>query len=162
MHQPFHFRPPEQRYTLRSDMACGWWTGTIRGEQQFLRSVGAAVTFDRAGELVRVEGVEGYPVPAEWRDDPKGSERVRPPWAIALEFEECPIRVKRFWIPERWLGVEDMPDILAEYFTDRAAFLAHGDVRAEDAESWKGSGQFVFHCGCGDYWLNSRGDVETS
>ncbi len=162
MHQPYYFRSPEFRYTLRSNIAYGWWTGVILGERQLLRSVGATVLFDRSGDLIRVEGIEEYPIPAEWRDDPKGSERVRPPWAVALEYQECPIRVRRFWIPDRWLGVEDMPDILSEYFTDRQAFLAHGDVRPEDAETWKRSGQLVFHCGCGDYWLNSRGYVETS
>jgi hypothetical protein len=65
-------------------------------------------------------------------------------------------------VPERYLGIEDMPDILAEYFTDPEAFLAHGDVRPEDAQGWRREDQFVFHCGCGDYWLNGRGDVETS
>ena len=101
MHQPFYFRPPDHRYTLRSDMAYGWWTGVVRGEQQLLRSVGATVTFNRAGELLRVEPVDGYPIPAQWRDDPRGSEHVKPPWAVALGFEECPILVKRFWLLDR-------------------------------------------------------------
>lgn len=162
MRDPFYFRPPDYRYWLRSDMAYGWWTGAIRGNQQFLRSVGAAVTFNLAGELLQVEGLEGYPIPKEWRDDPKGSDRVRPTWADELDFQECPIRIKRFWLPKQHLGVEDMPDILAEYFTNRAAFLAHKDVRAEDAEGWKTTGQFVFHCGCGDYYMDQRGEAVTS
>jgi hypothetical protein len=162
MHQPYYFRAPEYRYTLRSDMAYCWWTGVIRGELQFLRSVGATVTFDRAGELVRVAGIEDYPIPTEWRNDPRASERVRPEWAVTLEFEECPIRVRRFWVAELWLGVEDMPEMLSEFFTNQKACLDHGDVRPEDPELWKASDQFVFHCGCGDYWLNSRGDVVSS
>jgi hypothetical protein len=143
-------------------MAYGWWTGVIRGEQQLLRSVGSVATFNWVGDLIFVERIENYPIPAEWRDDPNGSERVKPPWAAALSFQECPIRVRRFWVPELWLGVEDMPEILAECFTDPEAFLARGDVRPEDAKTWKNSDQFVFHCGCGDYWLNRRGEVETS
>jgi hypothetical protein len=161
MRSPFYFRPPDYRYTLRSEMAYGWWTGVIRGDRQFLRGVEAVATFDRAGELLQVEEVEGYPVPAEWRDQPGASGRVSVPWAAELGFEECPIRVKRFWVPQKWLGIEDLPDILAEYFTDPERFLARGDVRPEDALAWKRSDQFVFHCGC-DYWLNSRGDVESS
>jgi hypothetical protein len=143
-------------------MACGWWTGVIRGDRQLLRSVGAVATFDRAGDLISVEATDGYEIPAEWRDDPKGSERVKPAWATAAEFQECPVRVKRFWVPEHGLGVEDMPDILAEWFTDPAACLAHGDVRPQDAQTWRGSDRFVFHCGCGDYWLNRRGEVVAS
>lgn len=162
MHQPFYFRPPEYRYTLRSEMGYRWWTGVLEDDRQFWRGVGTAVTFDRAGKLLRVEEVESYPIPPEWYHDPSGAQRVRPPWAVDLDFEECPIRVRRFWVPERWLGIEDMPKILSEYFTDREAFLAHGDVRAEDAESWKALGQFVFLANGGDYWINSRGDVETS
>jgi hypothetical protein len=59
------------------------------------------------------------------------------------------------------MGIEDMPDLLAEYFTDPIAFLAHGDVRVEDALGWRESDQYVFHCGC-DYFMSGRGDVETS
>jgi hypothetical protein len=97
--EPFYFRPPEYRYSLRSEAGYGWWTGVVRGE--------------------------------------------------------------RFWIPERWLGIEDMPDILAEYFTAPAVFLSRGGVRAEDALAWRASEDYVFHCGCNHY-MSGRGDVESS
>jgi hypothetical protein len=160
MHQPFYFRAPGYHYTLRSNMAYGWWTGVISGERQLLHSAGAVVIFNRAGELLQVEATESYPIPPDWCENPRASASVRPAWAVDLDFDECPIRVLRFWVPERWLGIEDMPDILAEYFTNPEVSYSHGDVRPEDGANWKESDQFVFRCGCGDYWLNSRGDVK--
>jgi hypothetical protein len=101
-----------------------------------------------------------YPVPPEWRHE----QAVTPcsvAWPAAVGFEECPLRVHRFWIPQRHLGIEDMPDLLSEYFTNPAAFSAHGDVRAADALGWQKSDDFVFHCG-GDFLMNRHGDVTSS
>jgi len=64
----------------------------------------------------------------------------------------------RFWLPEYWVGIEDVPDTLAEFYTAPEAFeLEPGDVQA-----WIATDQYVFHAGCGDYYMNSAGGVETS
>jgi hypothetical protein len=160
MKPPFYFRAPDYRYTLRSDSAYGWWTGVTRDERQLLVSRNGTLVFDRRGQLLTVADDSEYPIPPEWKAGPA----VVPcsvPWPQAVQFEECPLRVRRFWVPERYLGVADMPDLLAEYFTDPDTFRARGDVRAEDALAWRDSDEYVFHCGC-DYFMSGRGDVESS
>ncbi len=158
---PFYYRPEDYRYTLRSNIACGWWTGVIKNNIQILRCPEAAITFDRKGKLLSVESADKYPIPNEWKDDPTASERVVPAWATEFDFAECPIRVLRFWVPEHSVGIEDMPDTLAEYFTNQEVFLAESGLEVEDVESWQNSDQFVFSTSR-EYWLNNKGDVESS
>ena len=75
-----------------------------------------------------------------------------------MEFEEAPIKIKRFWLPKLSIGIEDLPDILAEFYVDPQRF----GMRPQDVEAWKASDQYVFHAGCSDYYLNGEGGVETS
>jgi hypothetical protein len=131
-----------------------------RDERQLLISRNGTLIFDRSGQLLAVADESEYPIPPEWRAGPAVAE-CSVPWPQLVGFEECPIRVRRFWVSERRLGIEDIPDLLAEYFTDTEAFLAHGDVRVQDALGWRDSELYVFHCGC-DYYMSGRGDVDTS
>jgi hypothetical protein len=157
---PFYCRPLNHRYAIRSEAGYSWWTGITRDDRQLLVSRNGTLIFDRDGHLRTVAGENEYPIPAEWRDGP-ASAVCGVEWPRTVEFEECPILVRRFWLPERWLGVEDLPELLAEYFTDPTAFFAKPWNEAEDALSWRDSGMYVFHCGC-DYHMSSRGDVVSS
>jgi hypothetical protein len=155
---PYYFRPPDYRYRLYSERGYGWWTGVVRGDQQLYLGPTAVLLFDRKGGLLRVEDKSLYPVPKEWRDRPCASAECSEAWPRELGFKEAVIEVKRFWLPELWIGVEDMPDTLAEFYTDPERF----ELEPGDVDSWKESDQYVFHAGCGDYYMNSEGGVETS
>jgi hypothetical protein len=158
MHEPFYVRPADYHYTLVSDPAYGWWTGAIHRGRQLLRGVSAVLLFDEDGDLERIEKVEGYPIPQEWRQVPPVESHAGIGWPRALAFEEGPIRIKRFWLPELWLGIEDLPDGLAEYYTSPETF----ESEPEDVQWWIEAGQYVFHAGCGDYYMSPEGRVETS
>jgi hypothetical protein len=157
-HLPYYFRSPDYRYRLFSESGYGWWTGIIRGNQQLFRGPTAVLLFDAAGELLKVEDKNLYPIPVEWRTCPRALADCSEVWPRQAQWNEAVIEVKRFWLPERWLGIEDMPDILAEFYTDPERF----EMEPEDVQSWMESGQYVFHAGCGDYYVNSKGEVETS
>jgi hypothetical protein len=158
MHEPFYVRPIDYRYTLASEPVYGWWTGRIRGGRQLLLGVNAVLLFDEEGNLQQIEGIERYPVPHGWQEVPPSQSNGNVSWLVKLEFDERPIRIKRFWLPELWLGIEDLPDGLAEYYTSPETF----ELEPEDVQWWTEVGQYVFHAGCGDYYMNREGGVETS
>lgn len=158
MHIPFYYRPPDYRYGLRSAPCYGWWVGVVAGRRQMFRGPTAVVFFDQEGRLLQAEDSRRYPVPSEWCDFPEPPADFSLSWLGEIQFKERPIFVQRFWLPEFWLGIEDMPDILAEFFTAPERF----DMEASDVQAWIDTDQYVFHAGCGDFYMNCEGEVETS
>ena len=133
MHEPFYLRPPDFHYCLRSNPTYGWATGVAEDGSQILCCKRNWLVFDHDGNLMR-----------------SGEQEV--------PFTDGPIEVKRFWIPDCWLGVEDLPDVLAEYYTAPADFV----MEPGDVESWLRDGQFVFYPGWTEYIMGPRGRVVSS
>jgi hypothetical protein len=125
MHEPFYIRPAGYRYCLRSNPAYGWATGTTDDGLQVLQTGRDRLIFDGDGNLLRASEQE-------------------------LSFREGPIEVKRFWLPDRWMGVEDLED------------PEESEMPPEDVEVWIRGGQFQFYPGWGDYIMGRRGNVEAS
>jgi hypothetical protein len=75
-----------------------------------------------------------------------------------LPIREGPIEVKRFWLPDRGMGVEDLPDVLAEFYTAPEVY----EMEPGDPEAWLRAGQFIFYPGWGDYIIGPGGRVEAS
>jgi hypothetical protein len=158
LHTPFYFRPLGYRYRLFSERVYGWWTGIVHGKQQMLCGPTAVLFFDQEGNLIRIENERLYPAPKEWCDSSRACVECSETWPKELQFKEAVVELKRFWLAERWIGIEDMPDGLAEFYTAPEWF----EMEPEDVQSWMESGQYVFYSGCGDYYMNSEGGVETS
>lgn len=133
MKEPFYVRPEDYRYCLRSDEEYGWATGIAEDGFQVLQPrLGSCwLIFDRDGTLVRV------------------TDR-------AVPFREGPIEVKRFWLPDRWLGIEDLPEELSEFYTAPDEYV----MNPGDVEAWVRAGQFMFYPGVGDYIMSQDGEVE--
>ena len=167
--EPVYLRPPDYRYCLRSQPYYWWFTGSIRGDRQLLLVAGYALEFDRAGRLLDVRERQGdpyYPIPrslfpAEIRD--RGCPDEQAGWVRELGFEECPVLVRRFWLPERWLGVSDLPWGQRDLHRDPSAFDPEeaADMRA-DAASWIESGMFAFNCGNGETYIGRDGECLAS
>ncbi len=133
MDEPFYIRPPDFRYGLRSNPAYGWSTGIAEDGSQILHCKRNWLVFDREGHLQRC-GEETVP------------------------FHEGPIEVRRFWLPDRWMGIEDLPDVLAEFYTAPEKYeMAPGDPAA-----WLRAGQFVFYPGWSEYIIGPGGRVAAS
>jgi hypothetical protein len=133
MREPFNLRPEDHRYCLRTNEAYGWQTGTTPDGLQVLHCKHNWLLFDREGVLLHA-GAESVP------------------------FQDGPIFVRRFWLPDRWMGIEDLDSELALFYTDPEEFV----MDEEDIDWWIQVGQFVFHCGWSEYVLGSEGQVEIS
>jgi len=167
--EPVYLRPPDYRYCLRSQPYYWWFTGSIRGDQQLLLVAGCALEFDWAGQLVTVRERDTgpyYPIPrslfpAEIRD--RGCSDEQAEWVREVGFEEGPILVCRFWLPERWLGISDLPHGLRELHRNPAEFGAEEatELRADAAE-WVESGLFGFECGSGETYISRDGECLAS
>jgi hypothetical protein len=64
----------------------------------------------------------------------------------AVRYRKGPIEVMRFWLPDRWLGIEDLPEELSEFYTAPDDYV----MNPGDVEAWVGVGQFMFYPGAGD------------
>lgn len=133
MDEPFYIRPPDFLYCLRSATGYGWATGTAADGSQVLHCERHWLVFDPAGRLLRA-GDE--PVP----------------------FDAGPIHVRRFWVPDRFVGVEDLPDTLSEFYTAPDRY----EMEPGDPDIWIASGQFVFYPGWSEYIIGPGGRVEAS
>ena len=54
-----------------------------------------------------------------------------------LGFIEAVIAVKRFWLPDLWIGIEDMPDMLAEIYAKPERF----ELEPDHVDTWKATDQ---------------------
>jgi hypothetical protein len=98
MHEPFNMRPGDYRYCLRTNEADGWRTGITPDGFQVLRCKENWLLFDEEGVLLRVSG--------EY-----------------VSFDDGPIFVRRFWLPDRWMGIEDLDSELALFYTNPEQFV---------------------------------------
>jgi hypothetical protein len=133
MGEPFYIRPQGFLYCLRTNPAYGWETGVAGDGAQVLHCKQHWVVFDSAGHLLRDS------------DEP-------------MEFHFRSIEVQRFWLPEKFMGVEDLPEILAEYFTAPDKY----EMEPGDPEAWISAGQFVFYPGWSEFIIGPGGQVKAS
>jgi hypothetical protein len=133
VNEPFYIRPPDFRYCLRSNSAYGWVTGIAEDGSQVLHCKQHWLVFDPNGHLLRVA------------DKP-------------LTFRDAPIEVRRFWIPDRVIGVEDLPEGLAEFYTAPEEY----EMERGDPDRWIKAGQFVFYPGWSEYIIGPGGRVAAS
>ncbi len=133
MGEPFYIRTPDFLYGLRTNAAYGWATGIAEDNSQVLYCKRHWLVFDPTGVLLCV-----------------GDE--------AVPFRDRPIAVRRFWVPERFVGVEDMPDLLSEFYTAREEY----EGEPGDPVAWINAGQFMFYPGWSEYIIGPNGCVKAS
>jgi hypothetical protein len=135
-----------------------------------------AIFFDASGDLIRHEAHHleflqrsGVIVDGERIEGMVGyydiyDERIPPrivAWQEELQFRSTTIRVKRFFLDELGIGIEDYPSHFGEILDDPGASDEEkGDVR-DSMRHWDADGQFVLHWG-NDYWLDDSGEVTSS
>jgi hypothetical protein len=135
-----------------------------------------AVFFDPAGDLLGVERrqmdflqcggvlVDGKPIEGAVGDYNIYDRRIPPrllAWQDEVDFRPATIRVKRFFIPELGIEIEDYPEHFGEILDDpNSSDEEKADVR-DSMETWDADGQFVLYWG-NDYWLDDTGEVVSS
>jgi hypothetical protein len=131
--EPYWFRSPEHRYCLGTNTEYGWTTGIAEDGRQVLHNGKYRIAFDPEGTLLGL--IDSQPISCD-----------------------LPISVLRFWIPDIWVGVEDLPESLADYFLNPDEF----SQEPNDVDLWLLNGMFVFNNGWSDYYVSREGRVETS
>jgi hypothetical protein len=167
--EPVYIRSPEYRYCLRSEPYYGWFTGVISGNRQLLLVAGAALEFDRVGQLLSIQDNGGglvYPVPRSLFPtaiQDRGCPDVEAAWISKLAFEECPLFVRRFWLSDQWLGISDLPRGLRDFYRDPASrpVIERKELLA-DVAVWVESGMFAFNCGHGETYIGRDGNCLAS
>jgi hypothetical protein len=79
-----------------------------------------------------------------------------------LGFTPSIIAIKRFFLEDRWIGIEDLPD----HYQDVIDYPENYDEERlqelrEDIRSWRENGDFVFFW-CEDYYIDRDGDIASS
>jgi len=105
-------------------------TGAAAGS----RGPGAALEFEPEGQLAAARDGEAA-------------------CALPAGFEDQPITVRRFWLPDRRLGISDIPAGLLGLPRDPALFTAEdwAYVRSSEFFEW---GNYALRCGCASAGLN--------
>jgi hypothetical protein len=151
-------------YKLQPDPYFGVYTGLTYDQRQALvtadhyRNLLVVVLFDWEGNIVEVQ--EKCYLPeysaavlslAEKVDLLKA---VREDWLVELGFQEQPIGVRKFFLRDHQLGIEDEPEWDFDSEADRLANL-------DMIQEWRESGDFVFWCNT-DLWCNADGCITDS
>lgn len=131
---PIYLRPPDHPYRLRSDPPHPLLTGRGPEARQVLVVPDTVLEFDAEGYLSAV------------RDGGAAC-------ALPTGLEDQPITVRRFWLPERRLGISDIPVGLLGLPRDPARFTEKewAYVRSSEFFEW---GNFALCCGCSSAGLN--------
>jgi hypothetical protein len=164
--------PCREFYPLRHDQ--GYFeTGTTADGRQVLMSDLFGVFFDADGVFL---GCDTWPLLYEPQYDPRTGRVIRTPeydaaleaavdaWKDALGLHEEPIRVRRFYVPEHGIGIEDRPEHYEEFLKAPELDEPDEDERHEMFESirqWDESGSFVLYW-WNDLWVNGEGVVTSS
>jgi hypothetical protein len=135
-----------------------------------------AVFFDSSGDLLAVQTrlleflkpsaliVDGKPLEGLVQTYDIADERIEMhlhTWRQELGFQPRDIVVKKFFIAELELGIEDYPSHLEDVLSDPSASdEKKQEVRAA-MQTWDTDGQFVLLWG-NDYWLDQMGEVTSS
>lgn len=131
---PIYVRSPDYLYPLQSDPSHPLLTGVGPDGRQVLVVPSAVVEFSPDGHL------------AATRDCPS-------PCALPAGFVERPIAVRRFWVPDRGLGISDAPVGLFGLPLDPSQFSEENweFVRCSEFVQW---GNYSLGCGCTSAGLN--------
>lgn len=80
-------------------------------------------------------------------------------WQSELGITPGTISVKRFFLPDRWIGIHDLPDYCQEVI-DRPEDYDSERIREieEHVRQWSESGDFVLYWN-EDYYLSQEGEV---
>ena len=89
------------------------------------------------------------------------SEKEIPAWQEEIGYVPGTIRVKRFFLPERWIGIREIP----EDYEEEAINADFPDEEAEEMREvrrrWYADQSFVL-CFDEDYYMSEDGDVDSS
>jgi hypothetical protein len=83
-------------------------------------------------------------------------------WQNEIEFLSAAITVKKFFLPDRWIGIKDLPDHYQEVLDRPQDPNDERDKQLrEDIRRWMENGDYVFYWD-EEYYISKEGDIESS
>jgi hypothetical protein len=167
-------------YSIQTDEASVFWAGMASHRRQVLMGLFCpnllAIFFDLDGNLISIEEahleflqpsgvfVGGEPIEGLVRRyniyDERIPERIHA-WQQQMEFEPAVIRVRKFWVQSKSIGIQDHPKHFAGAFSDPELSQEERDEQREWMRQWDADGRYVLQWG-NDYWLDAAGRVTSS
>lgn len=83
-------------------------------------------------------------------------------WERELKAHDATISIKRFFIPERQIGIQDLPEHYLEFLANRDTYDEERRRELQsDVDNWLRDGDFVLYW-TEDYYLDRTGEVVSS
>lgn len=147
---------PDKLYPIRHNEEYGIIAGELDGRQVMIRFSPDAyllLTFSDQGDLVSVRDV-----PYESAANRKGEQSLLKQWVR----HDKPIRVRPFFLQDRYLGIKELPSSIQDMIDDPSDFDEEEVAYLQqELDAWKRSKQFVLHWD-NEYYLNEVGRVVAS
>jgi hypothetical protein len=166
----------DRRYLIQNCGIC-FLAGTVPKSKQVILGLHypdfVALFFDQDGNLIDVQTKE-VPDPTKneefWgpyltfpAQHQKNARRALRAWLKDMRFKPGTVRVKKFYLPDRPIGIQDLPQHLEE-FLNKPEIIEDREERAQwygDINDWRKEGMFVFSFGK-DYWMDKNGGIEST
>ena len=141
-----------------------FYTGQLPGGQQIMMGIQLpeilAVYFDKAGRFQKFESrrLQGT---LSSHDDSGALAQLRA-WQKELHFAAGPIRVKKFFDTQRWVGIRELPEHYEEVIEHPERFESSRLEQLQaDIQEWRARGDFVLYWS-ENYYLDKNGEVVSS
>lgn len=165
MDTPYYYRQDSHLYRLAAAPHYCWYTGRKR-RQQLLLGVAddkfVKVAFDENGAVLQFDStiLTKTQIP-DWIETPTGP-GLAYQQLVDLGLECSDIDIRRFWIPDLRIGIEDLFDTGKDLRLNRASFTEEEFQDTLDSiEIWESLDQFVFWWHS-DFYIGPAGQVESS
>ncbi len=163
---PVYVRAPDYRYCLRSESGYGWLTGVIDNNRQVLLFFGVWFEFDRKGQFIathdfhveQTDTIEQVLFRFQNQEFVSSDGRMQ-----GVVFEECPIFIQRFWMPNPRVGISDLPYGLKDDYLNRDSFSEkEREVMLANVLEWVEVEYYAFSTGGGETYIAKNGDCLAS
>lgn len=160
----------ERLYTVASNPPY-FYTGRLANGTQLLMGIQppdfVLVEFDIHGNYLRVWGEDnalGSSGISQHLVEPKADETLvqLQSWQTKLGIKHDTILIKKFFLPERWIGIKELPEHYQEVLDEPDTFTLERQKQLnDDIRLWNDAGSFVLYWD-EDYYLNREGEIESS
>jgi hypothetical protein len=167
MNKPYYYRQNSYLYDIKSHpdyYFCTGYSDTIQALWGIIGEKIYLILFSRSGDLKTTKSFEAKEFISHFNSNLYDVllEKVSHKFKNEYQLNEDLIRIKRFWISNLEVGIEDVTDNIKEFLLDPSEFqLDEQEDCKESFEEWKKEDQYVFWWEQ-SFYMGKYGDVESS
>jgi hypothetical protein len=154
-------------YRIAYEEGSGLMVGTVADGRQVIfgdfMSAAFAIFFGPDGGMLECR-IANHNPPRTWEEFSAGPSEVMLRWQPELDFRAGPIEVRKFWVDEIGVGIEDYPSHYQDVIDKLARKEPLDELEAEfvkEIPSWNERGRYVLYWG-NDWWMNGDGTCEST